>query len=138
MNEVQYTEQALNDIERVTDFLLSTDPKAAAATVGIIFEVQSILTHSPEIGRKVRSGLRELVISRGSSGYLALYHFFRLPKRCWYWRCATSARRGTRAFDTGSADNARASAESFRTLRERDESQHAGITGCGAAPKQRR
>lgn len=76
MNEVQYTERALNDIERVSDFLLSTDPKAAAATVGVIFEALAILTHSPEIGRKVRSGQRELVISRGSSGYLALYRFF--------------------------------------------------------------
>ena len=81
MNEVQYTEQALNDIERVTDFLLGTDPKSALATVGIIFEALAILTHSPEIGRKVRSGLRELVISRGSSGYLALYQFFPVTQK---------------------------------------------------------
>ena len=81
MNEVQYTERALNDIERVSDFLLGTDPKAAAATVGIIFEALDILTHSPEIGRKVRTDHRELVISRGSSGYLALYRFFPVDQK---------------------------------------------------------
>jgi len=81
MNEVQYTTQVLNDLDRVTDFLLGTAPKAALATVGIIFEMLAILTHSPEIGRKVRSGLRELVISRGSSGYLALYQFFPVAQK---------------------------------------------------------
>lgn len=79
MNEVQYTERALDDLQRLTDFLLSNDPAAALATVGIIFETLDILAHSPEIGRKVRAGNRELVISRGSSGYLALYRF--LPGR---------------------------------------------------------
>lgn len=32
-----------------------------------------MLTHSPLIGRKVQGGKRELVIARGSRGYLALY-----------------------------------------------------------------
>lgn len=79
MNEVQYTKRALDDLQRLTDFLLSNDPAAALATIGIIFEALDILAHSPEIGRKVRAGNRELVISRGSSGYLALYRF--LPGR---------------------------------------------------------
>ena len=75
MNEVFYTEQALTDLERLSDFLRGSDPAAAQATVGIIFEALDILGHSPEIGRKIRGGNRELVISRGSSGYLALYRF---------------------------------------------------------------
>ena len=75
MNEVLYTERALDDIERLSDFLLARDPLAATATAGIIFEALDILTHSPEIGRRVRAGNRELVISRGSSGYLALYRY---------------------------------------------------------------
>ncbi len=79
MNELQYTEQALSDIERLCDFLLTTDPVAAPATTDIILEALNILTHSPEIGRKVAYGNRELVISRGRTGYLALYRF--LPER---------------------------------------------------------
>jgi plasmid stabilization system protein ParE len=79
LNELQYTEQALADIERVCEFLLATDPVAAPATADIILEALNILTHSPEIGRKVAYGNRELVISRGRTGYLALYRF--LPER---------------------------------------------------------
>jgi plasmid stabilization system protein ParE len=33
------------------------------------------LVQHPEIGRKVHFGQRELVISRGRTGYLALYRF---------------------------------------------------------------
>lgn len=79
MNELQYAEQALCDIERVTAFLLAIDPIAAPDTADIILEALNILTHSPEIGRKVAHGRRELVISRGRTGYLALYQFF--PQR---------------------------------------------------------
>lgn len=79
MNELQYTEQALCDVERVCDFLLATDPIAAPATADVILEALNILMHSPEIGRRVAHGNRELVISRGRTGYLALYRFF--PER---------------------------------------------------------
>ena len=34
-----------------------------------------VLAHSPPIGRKVKGGNRELVISRPSRGYVALYRF---------------------------------------------------------------
>lgn len=47
--------------------------RGAEVKAQIIFEAFEVLAHSPEIGRKVRGGNRELVISRGSSGYLALY-----------------------------------------------------------------
>jgi plasmid stabilization system protein ParE len=81
MNEVLYTERALDDIKRLSDFLLASDPLAAPATAGIIFEALDILAHSPEIGHKVRAGNRELVISRGSSGSLALYRFLPSQRR---------------------------------------------------------
>lgn len=79
MNELQYTEQALSDFERFCDLSLATDPVAAPATADIILEALNILAHSPEIGRKVAHGHRELVISRGHTGYLALYGF--MPER---------------------------------------------------------
>ena len=34
-----------------------------------------VLEHSPLIGRPVKGGKRELVIGRGSRGYVALYRF---------------------------------------------------------------
>ncbi|MCF8208807.1 MAG: type II toxin-antitoxin system RelE/ParE family toxin [Rhodoferax sp.] len=78
MTELVYTQQALMDLERLSDFLLETDPQAAQDTTALIFDALEILVQHPEIGRKVHLGQRELVISRGRSGYLALYRF--LPR----------------------------------------------------------
>jgi plasmid stabilization system protein ParE len=75
MTELVYTAQALVDLERLSDFLVVTDPKAAQATAALIFEALEILVQHPEMGRKVHFGQRELVISRGRTGYLALYRF---------------------------------------------------------------
>jgi addiction module RelE/StbE family toxin len=70
-----YAGQALDDLERLTDFLAETDPLAALDTLGLIEEAVAILERHPLIGREVEQGLRELVISRGSTGYVALYSF---------------------------------------------------------------
>lgn len=75
MTELVYTAQALRDLERWGDLLPQADPQAAAETVALVFEALEILVQHPEIGRKVHFGQRELVISRGRTGYLALYRF---------------------------------------------------------------
>ena len=75
MAELVYAPQALADLERLSDFLLETDPQAAHDTAILIFEALEILVQHPEMGRKVHLGQRELVISRGRTGYLALYRF---------------------------------------------------------------
>ena len=75
MTELVYAAQALLDLERLGDFLLETDPQAAQDTAVLIFDALEILVQHPEIGRKVHFGQREVVISRGRTGYLALYRF---------------------------------------------------------------
>ncbi len=75
MTELVYSAQALWDLERPCDFLMEIDPQAAQETTALIFEAMEILVRHPEIGRKVHLGQRELVISRGRFGYLALYRF---------------------------------------------------------------
>ncbi len=75
MTELVYTAQALLDLERLSDFLPEADPQAAKDTAELIFGALEILAQHPEIGRKVRFGQRELVISRGRTGYLALYRY---------------------------------------------------------------
>lgn len=75
MARLTYTSRALHDLERLADFLLETDPSAAIATIELIEEAVSVLAHHPLIGRSVNTGLRELVISRGRTGYVALYHY---------------------------------------------------------------
>ncbi len=81
MNEVRYSDRALDDIDRLSEFLLEMDPAEASATADILLDALAVLSHSPEIGRRVRGGNRELVISRGNTGYLALYHFQPGPGR---------------------------------------------------------
>ena len=73
MARLIYSARALADLERLTDFLLETAPAAALATVELIAEAVEILANHPLVGRPAEHGLRELVISRGRSGYLALY-----------------------------------------------------------------
>ena len=75
MTELAYTEQALLDLERLSDFLVESDPQAVQDTAELILDALEILVQHPEIGRKVPFGQRELVISRGRTGYLALYRF---------------------------------------------------------------
>ena len=75
MAQLIYSLRALSDFERLTDFLLEADPSAAPATIGLITEAVQVLANHPEIGRPAESGLRELVISRGHSGYVALYSY---------------------------------------------------------------
>ena len=75
MARLKFEESALADLERLTDFLLQHDPQAAANTASLIFEATAILEKHPMIGRAVENGFRELVISRGRSGYVALYEF---------------------------------------------------------------
>jgi addiction module RelE/StbE family toxin len=70
---VIYTERALSDLVRLTDFLRQTEPVAALETVDLITEAVQVLENHPLIGHPAEQGLRELVISRGKSGYLALY-----------------------------------------------------------------
>lgn len=68
-----YAPRALADLERLFEFLAEKDPGAAVAAAQAIREAVAILERHPLIGRPVEHGLRELVISHGRTGYVALY-----------------------------------------------------------------
>lgn len=63
------------DFDRIFDFLFERAPDYAAARIEAIVEALDILETSPLIGRPVSLGQRELIISTGASGYLALYRY---------------------------------------------------------------
>jgi plasmid stabilization system protein ParE len=76
MIKIVFHASAQQDIARLVDFLIETDIDAALATFDIIDDGISLLKNHPEIGRPTEEdSLRELVISRGSTGYVALYAF---------------------------------------------------------------
>ena len=79
MIKIVYHDKAREDIMRLVDFLMESDVDAALATLGIIGDGVLVLKNHPEIGRPTGSDvLRELVISRGRTGYIALYEFDQL------------------------------------------------------------
>ncbi len=75
MAQVIYAAEALADLERLVEFLLEQAPESAPAVLERVSAAIEILVDHPLIGRRVEGELRELVILRGASGYLALYRF---------------------------------------------------------------
>jgi plasmid stabilization system protein ParE len=73
--QVVYSEAALVELERIAEFLLAQDPPTALERFAGIRSAVEVLTRHPLIGRRVEGQLRELVISRGRAGYIALYRF---------------------------------------------------------------
>lgn len=67
------SESAAQDLEKLCEFLLERFPEHAVQTVDVVMAALGVLTEHPLMGRPVGHGLRELVISRGRSGYLALF-----------------------------------------------------------------
>jgi len=73
MARLVFAPRALFDIERPADFLLEDSPELAAETAPLLAGTLEILKQHPLVGRPAEHGLRELLISRGRTGYIALY-----------------------------------------------------------------
>jgi plasmid stabilization system protein ParE len=75
MAEVIYSEAALLDFERIIEFMLQTSPKSGRRTLERIRTAIEILEFHPLIGRRIDGERRELVISSGATGYVAIYRY---------------------------------------------------------------
>lgn len=73
MTRIELAPEVLDDFDRFFDHLAQFDIPDTGPRVSDIVQALQVLTHSPLIGRRVKGGKRELVIGRGSGGYLALY-----------------------------------------------------------------
>jgi addiction module RelE/StbE family toxin len=73
--EVIYSRRAFADLERLADFLIKDAPQAAVTAIDVIRDGIEILERHPLVGRSCEEGLRELLISYGKSGYVALYSY---------------------------------------------------------------
>ena len=76
MARLELAAPAQADLDRLFEFLAAEDAVAAGATLSVIFDGLYVLERHPMIGRPVENNLRELVISRGKSGYESLYDYF--------------------------------------------------------------
>lgn len=75
MARVQLAAGSFDDFDRIAAHLERFHVDNAPARIGEIVQALDVLTHSPEIGRPVAADLRELVIGRGTRGYVALYRY---------------------------------------------------------------
>ena len=75
MAQIIYSAHALDDLERLFQFLAEHDPQIAGDAAVAIRSAVEMLTSHPLAGRRVEGELRELVISYGKTGYVALYRF---------------------------------------------------------------
>lgn len=79
MAQIIYSGRALDDLQRLFQFLAEHDPHMAGDSAAVIRSAVEMLASHPLAGRRVEGELRELVISYGKTGYVALYRF--LPLR---------------------------------------------------------
>ena len=79
---IVFDTEALDDLERIFEFNFERDPATALDHIDRVRSAVMILDAHPEIGRPVGagSGLRELVISHGKTGYVALYEYSPVEK----------------------------------------------------------
>jgi plasmid stabilization system protein ParE len=73
---VVYSANAIANLERAFEFLVGVDAFAPAiAAVEAIRTAIEMLERHPLVGRIITADVRELVISFGRTGYIALYRF---------------------------------------------------------------
>lgn len=75
MATVVYSARALSHLKRAFEFLAGENPDAAIAAASAIRSAVESLAAHPLLGRRVHGDIRELVISFGQTGYIALYRF---------------------------------------------------------------
>jgi toxin ParE1/3/4 len=75
MARVELAPELADDFDRILEHLRAHQVEDAASRIHDIVAAISVLERNPYIGRPVELGKRELVIGRGSRGYLALYRY---------------------------------------------------------------
>jgi plasmid stabilization system protein ParE len=61
------------DIDRLHQFLAPKDPAAANRMVDAVLEAMLTLKSAPEKGRRLSTGLRELIVPFGKGAYIVRY-----------------------------------------------------------------
>ena len=75
MARVELAPQVADDLDRIYDHLARHGAEGVAERFDEIIHAIAVLETNPRIGRLARKGKRELIIGRGSRGYVALYRF---------------------------------------------------------------
>jgi plasmid stabilization system protein ParE len=72
---IVYSARSLTHLGRAFEFLRKENSEAAVAAAQAIRSAVDNLGAHPLLGRRIYGDIRELVISYGATGYIALYRF---------------------------------------------------------------
>jgi plasmid stabilization system protein ParE len=75
VSRVEIAPEVGDDFDRIFDHLAEQNLEHAAARIGEIVQALNVLETNPLIGRPASGDKRELIIGRGSRGYVALYRY---------------------------------------------------------------
>jgi plasmid stabilization system protein ParE len=75
VSRVELAPELADDFDRILDHLAAHDVEGIPARIQGIIEAFDVLQTNPLIGRPAPLGKRELIIGRGSRGYVALYRY---------------------------------------------------------------
>lgn len=75
MSRIELAPEVAEDFERILDHLAGHQVDDIQARIGDIIAAINVLERNPLIGRASVGHNRELVIGRGSRGYVALYRY---------------------------------------------------------------
>jgi plasmid stabilization system protein ParE len=75
MSRIEIAPEVGDDFDRIFDHLAQYDPENAARRIREIILAFDVLETNPMIGRHAPRDKRELIIGRGSRGYVALYRY---------------------------------------------------------------
>ena len=80
MAQIRCAARIARDLDRLHAFMAEqAAPAVAERAIQAIIEAIGLLERHPQIGCPAEQGLRELVISYGRTGHIALYRFDPLP-----------------------------------------------------------
>lgn len=75
MAQIVHSARAIENLEHALRLLLAENSDAATSSAEAVESAIDTLAAHPLIGRRIEGDLRELVISFGTTGYVALYRF---------------------------------------------------------------
>lgn len=75
MATIELAPKVADDFDRILDHLERHQARDPEGRIRDIIDAIDVLAHSPQIGRPVRAGKRELIIGRRERGYVALYRY---------------------------------------------------------------
>lgn len=78
MTRIRLTPGVIDDLDRIVRRLQRHESENADARAGEIISAFDVLGDNPLIGRPAGHDKRELLIGRGSRGYVALYRYLSL------------------------------------------------------------